>query len=369
MASYPRSRSNTTQWGGGGNSQFNNAINQFLQLMMQKNLWSDRMGGYRELEDIRGQRGMDLENLRSDNRMGEIEQMFINAISQEPKIDALSQRLNQKVIMGEESGPEFERLSEELTRSVVDTSRGVVNQLSPTMPNMPANIDSMLMGLGTSVTERVIAQGQANKRQETDITRVQEPNIALREVEAGQRGYQLQQKDIELMLKKDEAGQEARKRWVDHVGWLKDYLEKQGVKPEGDQAYIQEIFKAISGATGKLVDPLSATDRGEAIKYLLQVEQRLLGGGMPDQTDLNFMQNVVRSPIISEPGNFPTRESGGLPQSEHQTRLREQMIESYYQQLLQAAQARGDDIAQMGGEAALRRAAEQQADLILSQMK
>ena len=163
---------------GARTAQFNKSVEQLLPLLQNLLLWKKRMGGYRELEEMRGQRSMELENLRSANTMGQLEQMFINQISQDPTVDALSSKLNQKILMGEQD-EEFGRLKEELTNRVTEVSRAAVQSLSPTQGVIPENMETMLRNLGTTFTGRLISEGQMGKRQRVDIEEVQKPSQAL----------------------------------------------------------------------------------------------------------------------------------------------------------------------------------------------
>lgn len=142
--------------------------------------------------------------------------------------------------------------------------------------------------------------GEVIKRAEQDL-RAGELKVA--EARVPIERYEAETKRIEAGVSVAKLSDQERKDWISFVEDIEDHLRAEGVKGTS----LTELERAQFGQ-GKIMDPLSAENRGKAYTFLGQIRAKLIKNQKLTDGEIRFLTMVRSSAQIGR----PLEEGGGL---------------------------------------------------------
>ena len=341
--------------------QFNKTVEQLISLLMNQKLMKERLGGYKELEGMRGERGVELENLRQEGDMAlqkqrhgdettQIQQEFYNDLAQ----DTEANQLKALIFTGKREGTDVTGLIGDLDTRMKKVSASIANAYQGV--TSPENIESMLNNLTDETLRKVFGViGDERQRREVAIPRLGVEKYA---AETSRGNLAVSWEKLEVDNVKDQST-----NWLKTIHRTQDHLRTEGIKEEGGMGL--GALKALIGGSGRMPDPLTPENRGAAYEWLAEIEGKLNDGVLPNEIDKRFLRTVKntfriqgtevktgeRGSVVSSgiPGEgMPTPETGGFTptefgrqQSETADRAKAEKIAEMKSKIIASAIAQG----------------------------
>jgi len=272
-------------------SQFNKTMEQLISLLMNQKLMKERLSGYKELEEMRGQRYMDVEGFRQkgdialqgkrhEDAMTEAQQKFYHDLAQDTKAN----QLKALAFMGKKEGKDVTPLVGELNNRMKTVSAAVADAFKGV--TSPERIESMLNNLTDETLRKVFGViGDERQRREVSIPSV-ETQRTTAETSKKRLAYDWAKLGVESIKDQSE-------EWKGLIKDVEDFLRQEGVKPE-EEAMFGKLFEG----SGKMPDPLSSENRGKALSWLTKIRMNLIDGIMPSQAERRFLGAVKNTLLI-----------------------------------------------------------------------
>jgi len=341
--------------------QFNKTVEQLISLLMNQKLMKERLGGYKELEGMRGERGVELENLRQagdvamqgqkhEDAMEKLRREFAQKVAQDPKIE----RLSSMIFMGRNEGRDMSAEGAELEKALVSTAGSMSRSFQGELDEKDAY--NYLVNVSEESTRKMVGTAQDMKRmKEVDIPSME---IQKTTAETSKGNLALKWAELDVDNVKDQST-----NWLKTIHRTQDHLRTEGIKEEGGMGL--GALKALIGGSGRMPDPLTPENRGAAYEWLAEIEGKLNDGVLPNEIDKRFLRTVKntfriqgtevktgeRGSVVSSgiPGEgMPTPETGGFTptefgrqQSETADRAKAEKIAEMKSKIIASAIAQG----------------------------
>ena len=275
-------------------SQFNKTIEQLISLMMNQKLMKERLSGYKELEGMRGERGMELEGFRQEgatalqgqrheDAMKEARLAFAQKVAQDPGI----KRLSSVIFMGKQEGKDMSAEGAELKKKLVSTAGSMSKSFQGEFGEKDAY--NYLLNLSGETVRKMVGTAQDMKRmEEVDIPSM-ETRGTVAETSKRKLAYDWEKLDVDNI-------EDQIKRNLDTIHRTQDHLRTEGIKKEGGLGL--NSLMMLFGGSGRVPDPLTSENRGAAYEWLADIELRLNAGDLPNEADKRFLKAVKNSDLI-----------------------------------------------------------------------
>jgi len=99
-------------------------------------------------------------------------------------------------------------------------------------------------------------------------------------------------------------GDKQRKEYIDTIDKATSFLVDQGVKGESMNSGVRALFDS-----GKVYDPMSKENRGQALTYLQEIKMQIIQGKAPSPPQQGFLTKVWNVPAV-ETGGLPSPQTG-----------------------------------------------------------
>ena len=310
-------------------SQFNKTIEQLISLMMNQKLMKERLSGYKELEGMRGERGMELEGFRQEgatalqgqrheDKEKELYKEYLYDAAKNPVLKQLSGDIYLKQHAGEDTSGIRKELKDELDKTagaVAHSHQGLMSE---------ADAKALLMNTNDTVMNKLFGVSQDMRQ----MVNVGIPGVKTQAKVAGtsrdRLAYDWEKFDVDNI-------EDQIKRNLDTIHRTQDHLRTEGIKKEGGLGL--NSLMMLFGGSGRVPDPLTSENRGAAYEWLADIELRLNAGDLPNEADKRFLKAVKNSDLIQgtekktgeagvvvssgTPGEgMPTPETGGFTPAE-----------------------------------------------------
>jgi len=305
--------------------QFNRNIKLLTNFLMQKQLISQRTGGYGELE-----------TQRHENMMTRMKAAFTDQLSRDP----VMQRHRALVFKAQQEGKDVASLVEAMKKDALNLAKVSFDTLNKPWTEETAQAATLLTE--TAMVD-MVGQAATSGRQKEQIEKVVVPGLELREKEVGLEkervGVQKDRLKLDWQKLKQKPAEEQNKEMIAIVKDTINFLEAEGVEGKDADAQWKAFF-----AAGKITDPLSSENRGKAFTYLLEIQLNLAKGKTLTPGEEKFLINVRNVRAIQTPveeggmGGLPSPELGG----ESEAQIRQNMIN----QIAEYIKGKGVDPAQ-----------------------
>jgi len=260
--------------------QFNRNIKTLTNFLMQKQLLGQRMGGYGQLE-----------TQRHENMMTRMKAAFTDQLSRDP----VMQRHRALVFKAQKEGKDVASLVEAMKKDAMKIAE-VAFTTATQKPWTKETAQSATLLTESGVMD-MVGQAAVGTRQKEQIQKVAIPGLAIRGAEAMTDAERVRLKGEELELQrkklKQKPAEEQNKEMRAIVKDTINFLEAEGVKGKD----INEQMKALFGS-GKVPDPLSPKNRGQAFTWLMEIWINLAKGKALTANEEKFLINVRNTRAI-----------------------------------------------------------------------
>lgn len=268
----------------GTTAQINKNLKFLMDLLGQKDIIKTRQKGYKELE-----------TQQHENMLARARDKFNLQIAQDPAVNRLMSQINLDKIEGKTT----KDLENEL-KVAVDDIVGLVHSTSTGQAPTEEMWRTALGKVSDMSFRELLAQTATGARQEKEIPLERGRQI----LGAGRLELdraKFMQKEREIKAEIDQIGQQSLEdqldAWTDIVKDSINFLESEGVKKTSASSAMRALF-----TSGKVLDPLSAENRGQAFGYLTMIQSKLAKGQLPSEGEEWFLMNVRNSPVIGRTG-------------------------------------------------------------------
>jgi len=291
------------------NAAFNKSIQRLLDYFLEQKLAKQRYAMMGELETQRqaGEEALVKQRLAGGQALKETENKnlqdrmwkgWIYQISRDPEISALQS----DIFVDKKAGLDTSKKEMDLGDIVASRGQAALKAVKGTLTDSDMN---QIMRLSDTTARTLLSEYGTTTRQKEMIERVHEPSQYLQAIGVGQREKEIGLKGRELGLKgQEQVGKltDQEKATISLVGDTKKFLIGEGVKPTEAGQLMKDM------ATGRVLDPLSAQNRGMALQWLNTIEFKIINKKALTPNDERFMTTVMNTSGIE-----PSTPSGEIP--------------------------------------------------------
>ena len=274
----------------GTTAQINKNLKFLMDLLGQERILGKRMKGYEKLE-----------TQQHENMLTRARDKFNLQIAQDPTVNRIMSQINLDKIEGKTT----KDLENEL-KVAVDDIVGLVHSTSTGQAPTEEMWRTALGKVSDMSFRELLAQTATGARQEKELPLERGRQI----LGAGRLELdraKFMQKEREIKAEIDQLGQQSLEdqldAWTDIVKDSINFLESEGVKKTSATSAMRALF-----TSGKVLDPLSAENRGQAFGWLTLIQSNLAKGNLPSEAEQFFLINVRNSPVIEKYGLIGTAE-------------------------------------------------------------